>query len=152
MAFNAASSASDGCCSSGTPMSTTDSFVFPTAVSCSSSGDSSSPRRARMARRAVDETALMSSPVYRKESLRQMVWSRMRRNGSLIPDVDSGRERRIPAFLGSHVAARNVSELEEFKAAEVVAVGPSMAETSLRRLVLQAGSFTQIVFRKTTRI
>ena len=101
-----------------------------------------------MARRAVDETTLMSSPVYRKESLRQTVWSRMRRNGSLIPDVDSGRDRRIPAFLGSHVAARNVSELEEFKAADVVAVGPSMAETSLRRLVLQAGSFTQMYFVK----
>ena len=142
MAF-AASSVSDGRYSSGTPMSSTDSFDFPAAFSCSST--SSSTRQARrMARRAVDETELMSSPVYRKESLRQTVWSRMRRNGSLLPNVDSGRDRKIPVFVGSHVAARNVSELEEFKAAAVVAVGPSMAETSLRRLVLQAGSFAYI--------
>ena len=142
MAF-AASSVSDSRYSSGTPMSSTDSFDFPAAFSCSSTSSSTRPAR-RIARRAVDETELMSSPVYRKESLRQTVWSRMRRNGSLLPNVDSGRDRKIPVFVGSHVAARNVSELEEFKAAAVVAVGPSMAETSLRRLVLQAGSFAYI--------
>ena len=138
MAFNAASSASDGCCSSsGTPMSSTDSFDFSTAAA-SISCYSSSPSSSRRARISVSETSLMSSPVYRKESLRQTVWARMRRNGSLL-SVDADSTRRIPAFVGSQFAARNVSELAEFKAADVVAVGPSMAETSLRRLALQAG-------------
>ena len=109
MAF-AAPSVSDGgsCSGGGTPMSSTDSFDFPATFSCSSSVSS------RMARMSVDETALMQSPVYRKESLRQTVWSRMRRNGSLLPDVDSGRDRRIPAFVGSHVAARDPIKLKKF--------------------------------------
>ena len=142
MANHATPPASDGFRSDGTPVSSTDSFDFPAvAAICHSSSSLSPSWCARSAAScAVDETSLRSSPVYRKESLRQTVWARMRRNGSLLPfAIDSGRDRKIPAFLGSHIAARNVSELEEFEAASVVAVGPSMAETPLRRLVLQCG-------------
>lgn len=90
--------------------------------------------------RIVKEETLLSSPVYRKESVRQMVWQRMRDNNSLQPfahDPTSANVcRRIPYYRGALFAARRVTQLEEFQMAGAVAVGPSLSEKALRRMTL----------------
>ncbi len=91
---------------------------------------------------------LSRTPAYRKEAARQAVWQRMKDNNSLqvsvsrteAADAEGARIcRRVPYFRGSHAAALRLADLEVFRSATTVAVGPSLSEKPIRFNTLDRG-------------
>lgn len=72
-----------------------------------------------------------------KEEIRQRIWSIMEEyNIARFPRPVYGR---IPNFVGSDIAARRLSEQEEFKRANVIKVNPDAPQSIVRYLTLLSG-------------
>ncbi|MCX8170361.1 MAG: 5-formyltetrahydrofolate cyclo-ligase [Candidatus Bathyarchaeota archaeon] len=77
------------------------------------------------------------NPNLSKEEIRRRIWSLMEEsNIASFPRPVYGR---IPNFVGSDIAARRLSELEEFKRARVVKVNPDAPQITVRYLTLLEG-------------
>lgn len=72
-----------------------------------------------------------------KEEIRRRIWLLMEETGiARFPRPVYGR---IPNFVGSEIAARRLSEQEEFKRARVVKVNPDSPQSMIRYLTLVSG-------------
>ncbi|MEM1562680.1 MAG: 5-formyltetrahydrofolate cyclo-ligase [Candidatus Bathyarchaeia archaeon] len=90
----------------------------------------------------IHMVAEYESPSSIKEEIRRRIWDLMEKtNVASFPRPVYGR---IPNFVGAEVAARRLSELEEFKRARVVKVNPDSPQKSVRYLTLQSGKILLI--------
>ncbi|MBS7624764.1 MAG: 5-formyltetrahydrofolate cyclo-ligase [Candidatus Bathyarchaeia archaeon] len=72
-----------------------------------------------------------------KEEIRRRIWSIMEENNiARFPRPVYGR---IPNFVGSDIAARKLSEQEEFRLARVIKVNPDAPQSMVRYLTLLNG-------------
>ena len=72
-----------------------------------------------------------------KDKIRQSIWSLLEKK-KLIMSYPPSRFGKIPNFSGNQFAAARVTELDEFKNAEVIKVNPSLAQMALRYQVMKS--------------
>lgn len=87
---------------------------------------------AKMSTLATDDIKL------KKNEIRNWVWGEMERR-NLIQRYPETCFERIPNFFGCDKAAERLSKTREFQKSDVIKVNPSLAQMSLRFLILSAG-------------
>ncbi|XP_027148838.1 5-formyltetrahydrofolate cyclo-ligase-like protein COG0212 [Coffea eugenioides] len=93
--------------------------------------------RKAMAETSQKETQDESDPKAWKWVIRNRVWESMEAQN--IAQFPRPVHHRIPNFVGAHIAANKLSELEEFKMAKCVKVNPDTPQKQVRFLTLNAG-------------
>ncbi|KAL3504518.1 hypothetical protein ACH5RR_034359 [Cinchona calisaya] len=93
--------------------------------------------RKAMAETSLKETQDESDPKAWKWVIRKRVWDLMEAQN--IAQFPRPVHHRIPNFLGAHIAANKLSELEEFKVGKCVKVNPDTPQKQVRFLTLTAG-------------
>jgi 5-formyltetrahydrofolate cyclo-ligase len=83
----------------------------------------------------------------RKDEIRRMVWELMLKEGVALPPLPPFG--RIPNFKGADLAARKLSELEEWRRAKVVKINPDSPQRPVR---IKALSEDKVLLMPTPRI